>query len=81
MVLLKGVKIMAIGKRLDALLQVREIKPGTLASQTGINKNAIYAIIKRDSEKVNMSALHKIADALRMNIDFFPMIRLMIICS
>lgn len=62
---------MAIGKRLDALLQARNVKPGSLATLTGINKNTIYAIIKRDSEKVNMSALHKIADALHVSIDYF----------
>ncbi len=62
---------MAIGKRLDALLQARGVKPGSLATLTGINKNTIYAIIKRDSEKVNMVALHKIADALHVSIDYF----------
>ncbi len=62
---------MAIGRKLDALLKERNLKPGTLASLTGINKNTIYAIIKRDSEKVNMAALHKIADALHISIDYF----------
>lgn len=62
---------MAIGKKLDALLKARGKKPGTLATETGINKNTIYAIIKRDNEKVSMGTLEKIADALQISIDYF----------
>lgn len=62
---------MAIGKKLDALLKARGKKPGTLATETGISKNTIYAIIKRDNEKVSMAVLERIADALQVSIDYF----------
>lgn len=62
---------MAIGKKLETLLQLRGKKPGTLATETGINKNTIYAIIKRDNEKVNMGTLTTIAEALGVSVDYF----------
>lgn len=62
---------MAIGKKLEALLQAKGVKPGTLATETGISKNTIYAIIKRDNEMVNMGTLDKIASALGVSIDYF----------
>lgn len=62
---------MAIGKKLETLLQIKHIKPGTLAATTGINKNTIYSIIKRDNEMVNMGTLDKIANALGVSIDYF----------
>lgn len=62
---------MAIGKKLEALLQAKGVKPGTLATKTGIPKNTIYAIIKRDNEMVNMGTLDKIASALGVSIDYF----------
>lgn len=62
---------MGIGIKLAELLELRHKKPGTLASETGINKNTIYAIIKRDSTKVNLSILEAIAQNLGVSIDYF----------
>lgn len=62
---------MGIGIKLSELLELRHKKPGTLASETGINKNTIYAIIKRDSTKVNLSILEAIAENLGVSIDYF----------
>lgn len=62
---------MGIGAKLSDLLLLRNKKPGTLASETGINKNTIYAIIKRDSTRVNMSTLEVIAENLGVSIDYF----------
>lgn len=62
---------MGIGIKLSELLELRHKKPGTLASETGINKNTIYAIIKRDSTKVNLSILEAIAQNLGVSIDYF----------
>ena len=62
---------MAIGKKLEVALKKKGMKPATLASEIGVSKNTIYAIIKRDNEKVNMSTLNKIADVLGITIDYF----------
>ena len=62
---------MGIGAKLQQLLDEKGKKPGTLASETGISKNTIYAIIKRDNKKVDMAILEAIADNLGVSIDRF----------
>lgn len=62
---------MAIGKKLEAALQAKGIKPGTLATMTGVNKNTIYSIIKRDNDKVDMKLLTTFAEALGISLDYF----------
>lgn len=62
---------MAVGEKLDALLKAKNKKPGTLASETGINKNTIYSIIKRNNEKVNYSIIEKISEALDVPVEYF----------
>lgn len=62
---------MGIGNKLSDLLTLRNKKPGTLASETGINKNTIYAIIKRDSTRVSMSTIEAIANNLGVSVDYF----------
>ena len=62
---------MAIGEKLAALLKAKNKKPGTLASETGISKNTIYSIIKRNNEKVNYSIMEKIAAALDVPVEYF----------
>lgn len=62
---------MGIGAKLQQLLDEKGKKPGTLASETGISKNTIYAIIKRDNKKVDMAILDAIADNLGVSIDRF----------
>lgn len=51
---------MAFGKKLEAALQMKNMKPGTLATKTGISKNTIYSIIQRDSTKVDLSVIRVI---------------------
>ena len=62
---------MGIGAKLQQLLDEKGKKPGTLASETGISKNTIYAIIKRDNKKVDMAILDTIANNLGVSIDRF----------
>lgn len=62
---------MGIGAALDMLLKARNKKPGTLATETGISKNTIYGIIKRDNKKVDLAILDKIAANLGVSVDFF----------
>ncbi len=60
-----------IGTKLEALLKAKEIRPGTLATMTGINKSTIYSIIKRNNKNVDYSTMEKIADALNVPVEFF----------
>lgn len=60
-----------IGEKLQELLELRNIKPGTLASKTGIPKSTIYSIIKRNNKNVNFSVIEKIADVLDVPVEFF----------
>lgn len=60
-----------IGEKLQALLEVRKIKPGTLATMTGISKSTIYSIIKRNNKNVDFSVMEKISDALGVPVEYF----------
>lgn len=60
-----------IGQKLEALLKAKKIKPGTLARDTGISKNTIYGIIKRNNKKVDASIIESIADYLDVPVDYF----------
>ena len=60
-----------IGQKLNDLLQTKGIKPGTLATITGINKSTIYSIIKRNNKNVDYSTIEKIADALDVPVEYF----------
>ena len=62
---------MGIGFKLQQLLDARGKKAGTLASETGVSRNTIYAIIKRDNKKVDMATLDAIAANLGVSIDYF----------
>ena len=60
-----------IGLKLDALLKEKGMKPGTLATITGINKSTIYSSIKRYNQNVDYSTMEKIADALNVPVEYF----------
>ena len=60
-----------IGDKLQALLDAKGMKPGTLATKTGIPKSTIYGIIKRNNKKASLSTLEKIADALDVPVEYF----------
>ena len=60
-----------IGDRLVELLTAKKIKPGTLATMTGISKSTIYSIIKRNNKNVDFSTMEKIADALDVPVEYF----------
>lgn len=62
---------MAFGKKLEAALKMKNVRPGTLATRTGINKNTIYSMIQRDTAKVDLEVIQNIADALDVELDFF----------
>lgn len=60
-----------IGEKLSELLEAKKIKPGTLASMTGIPKSTIYSIIKRNNKNVDFSVMEKISDALSVPVEYF----------
>lgn len=60
-----------VGEKLRTLLESKKIKPGTLASMTGIPKSTIYSIIKRNNKNVDLSVMERIADALDVPIEYF----------
>lgn len=62
---------MGIGSKLQSLLDERGIKPGTLATATGISRNTLYSIIKRDNENVNLSVLERISKELDVPMEYF----------
>lgn len=57
---------MGIGKRIDRLLSEKSMSLKELSELTEISYNTIYAIIKRDSNKVDPNTVEKIATALGM---------------
>lgn len=60
-----------IGEKLEALLRVKGMKPGTLATKTGIPKSTIYGIIKRNNKKVALSTMETIAEVLEVPLEYF----------
>lgn len=60
-----------IGDKLSELLEVKKIKPGTLATLTGIPKSTIYSIIKRNNKNVDFSVMEKISDVLGVPVEYF----------
>ncbi len=55
---------MGIGKRLKAILKSQNKTILWLSEETGISKNTLYTITKRDSEKIKGEFLEKISSAL-----------------
>ena len=60
-----------LGDKLTDLLEIKKMKPGTLARLTGVSKSTIYGIIRRNNKSVDFSIMEKIADALGVPIEYF----------
>lgn len=60
---------MALGKRLKSILEEKGITILELSQITGISKNTLYAITKRDNDTMKYENFKKIADALNMTPD------------
>lgn len=67
----KEVENRMIGNKLQGLLDAKQMKPGTLATRTGIPKSTIYGILKRNNKKADLSVLEKISDELNVPIEYF----------
>lgn len=58
---------MGVGLRIKQILRGRGMTIKQLAEETGVSRNTLYSITKRDSERVDRALLQKIADALRVD--------------
>ena len=62
---------MGIGIRLDELMKEKGTNANELANKIGATPSTIYSIIKRDSNRVDIDIIIKIAHALDMTADDF----------
>lgn len=62
---------MGLGNRLKAILDEKEVRVATLAADLGLNKTTLYSLIQRDSDKMDMDTLARIADYLNVPLDYF----------
>ncbi len=66
---------MGLGSKLKALLDLKGLKVSTLADDLNLNRNTLYSLIQRDSDKMDMGTLSRIADYLGVSLDYFFMSR------
>lgn len=59
---------MAIGENIQKLLKKKRMSVAELSRKTGIASTSIYMAIKRDSNKMNIDSLEKIANALEIDV-------------
>lgn len=60
---------MGIGVRLEAIMKAKDINANELAKKIGVTPSTIYSMIKRDSSRVDIDLIIKIAHALGMTAD------------
>lgn len=60
---------MGIGVRLEAIMKAKGINANELAKKIGVTPSTIYSMIKRDSNRVDIDLIIKIAHALGMTAD------------
>lgn len=61
--------IMGFGANLESILKSKNMTVAELAKRTGISSSTLYAIIRRDSDNVNLSAVQKIANELKISVN------------
>lgn len=60
---------MGIGVRLEAIMKAKDINANELAKKIGVTSSTIYSMIKRDSNRVDIDLIIKIAHALGITAD------------
>lgn len=60
-----------IGKKLESLLEQKDMKPGTLARLADVPKSTIYSIINRNNKSVDFSVMERICDVLEVPVEYF----------
>lgn len=62
---------MAIGDKLNILLEKRNRNINELATSINVSPQTLYSIAKRNNTKVDLDILQKIADELSVTLDYF----------
>ena len=62
---------MGIGSKLTALMKQQNTNANELAQKAGVPATTVYSLIKRDSNRVDIDSLIKIARALGVTADYF----------
>lgn len=62
---------MGIGARLLEIMKKKNINTNELANMIGVPPTTLYSMIKRDSNRVDIDLIIKIAHALNMTADEF----------
>ena len=60
---------MGIGKRLEYLMKSRNTNANELAQKIGVRASTIYSLIQRDSNRMDINLIIKIAHALGVTAD------------
>ncbi len=60
---------MGIGKRLEMLMKARDTNANELASKIGVRPSTIYSLIQRDSNRMDINLIIKLAHALGVTAD------------
>ena len=62
---------MGIGSKLTKLMKEQDTNANELASKAGVPPTTIYSLIRRDSNRVDIDSLIKIARALGVTAEYF----------
>lgn len=62
---------MGIGSRLVKLMKEQNTNANELAAKAGVPPTTVYSLIRRDSSRVDIDSLIKIARALGVTADYF----------
>ncbi len=62
---------MGIGTKLTELMKQQNTNANELAQRAGVPATTVYSLIKRDSNRVDIDSLIKIARALGVTADYF----------
>lgn len=62
---------MAIGKKLDELIELRHRNPNEVSKATGVAVSTIYNLIKRDSPKTDINNLYRLSYELHVPLTYF----------
>lgn len=60
---------MGIGKKIEEMMKKRGTNANELAQKTGLTASTIYSMIQRDSSRVDIDILLKVAHALDITAD------------
>lgn len=62
---------MSIGKKLQQLIKSRKTNINELAGELSVPPTTLYNVVKRDSNKVDIDLLHRIALKFKVPLEYF----------